>query len=243
MTFLRALVVGCLLWSATSASAEEGRKILMVVTSHDRIDEAHPTGLWLEEFAVPYELFTAAGHAVTVASPKGGAAPLDPRSAGDAGRFAPETMAALQDTVPLATLDPAGFDAVFVPGGHGTMFDFPNDPAVVRTVSHAIAVDAPLALVCHGPAALVGAMKPDGSPAAAGRRVTGFTNAEEDAVELTDQMPFLLETKLAEQGATFVGAANFTEHVVVDGNLVTGQNPASSAATARALLERLAAAP
>jgi len=188
-------------------------------------------------------MFTAAGHAVTVASPKGGAAPVDPRSAGDAERFAIDTMAALQDTVPLATLDPAGFDAVFFPGGHGTMFDFPDDPAVVRAVNHAIAVDAPLALVCHGPAALVGAVKPDGSPAVAGRLVTGFTNAEEDAVELTDRMPFLLETKRGEQGATFVGEANFVEHVVVDGNLITGQNPASSAAAARALLERLAAVP
>lgn len=243
MKHLAAVLAACLLWSTSAFSAEDTARILMVVTSHDRIDEAHPTGLWLEEFAEPYELFVAAGHQVTVASPKGGVAPVDPRSAGDAERFAVDTMAALQNTVPLARLDPADFDAVFFPGGHGTMFDFPDDPAVVRAVNHAIAADLPLALVCHGPAALVGAVKPDGSPAAAGRRVTGFTNAEEEAVELTEEMPFLLETKLGEQGATFVGAANFVEHVVVDGNLVTGQNPASSAAAARALLERLAAAP
>ncbi len=243
MKHLFALLFGSLLGLAVTASEQEARTILMVVTSHDRIDEAHSTGLWLEEFAEPYELFVAAGHQVTVASPKGGAAPVDPRSAGDTERFAADTVAVLQQTVPLASLDPAGFDAVFFPGGHGTMFDFPDDPAVVRTVNHAIAADLPLALVCHGPAALVGAVKPDGSPAVAGRLVTGFTNAEEEAVELTDAMPFLLETRLAELGATFVGEANFVEHVVVDGNLVTGQNPASSAAAARALLERLAAAP
>ena len=219
--------------------ARADKRVLMVVTSHDRIDENHPTGLWLEEFATPYELFRAEGYAVTVASPKGGAAPVDPRSLADESRFKPETLGALKSTAALAAIPLKDFDAVFFPGGHGTMYDLPNDPHVATTVTHFITQNRPLALVCHGPAALVGATLPDGSPAVKGRKVTAFTDAEERAVELDDEMPFLLETKLREQGGSFVGADNFVEHVVVDGNLVTGQNPASSEATARALIRLL----
>lgn len=222
------------------AFASGAKSILMVVTSHDRIDEEHPTGLWLEEFAVPYEMFKAAGHEVAVASTKGGATPLDPRSHDEhSSKHHPDTLSALQSTSALALLDLATFDAVFFPGGHGTMFDLPNDPAVSKTVAHFIGKDQPAAFLCHGPAALVNATLPDGSSVIAGRRVTGFTNAEEDAVQLTDKMPFLLETRLTELGAEFTGADNFAEHVVTDGNLITGQNPASSKAAAEALLMRL----
>lgn len=220
-------------------AGDAARQVLMVVTSHDRIDDAHPTGLWLEEFAAPYELFRAAGCEVTVASTKGGAAPVDPRSLADREKFQPSTLAALEQTLPLGGIALSDYDAVFFPGGHGTMYDLPGDPKVGETVTHFLAGGRPVALVCHGPAALVGATLPNGAPVVAGRKVTGFTNDEERAVELDDEMPFLLETRLREQGAEFIGASNFVEHIVVDGNLITGQNPASSAAAARALLEQL----
>lgn len=222
---------------ATKADAASSRNILMVVTSHDRIDENHPTGLWLDEFAAPYEIFVGNGHRVSVASPKGGPTPVDPRSLTEQDSFAPATLAALEKTTPLHTVDLNEFDAVFFPGGHGTMYDLPSDKAVIAAVNHFLSVDQPAAFVCHGPAALVGATRADGSPAVAGRRVTGFTNDEEKAVELDGLMPFLLESRLREQGGEFVGASNFAEHVVVDGRLVTGQNPASSIAAARALLD------
>jgi len=229
-----------LLATAMSVLAAEPSRILMVVTSHDRIDDTHPTGLWLEEFAIPYEIFTAAGHEVAVASTKGGTTPIDPRSLADREKFAPETLAALQSTDALASMNLSGYDAVFFPGGHGTMYDLPADINVAKAVTHFLEGQQPIALVCHGPAALVGATLADGTPAASGRKVTGFTNDEEKAVELDDVMPFLLETKLREQGATFIGASNFVAHVVVDGNLITGQNPASSADAAQALLKQLA---
>ena len=228
------------LGSGPELGAEPAGSILMVVTSHDRIDADHATGLWLEEFAVPYELFREARYDVTVASTRGGAAPVDPRSREEQKRFQAKTLAALETTVPLAEVELADFAAVFFPGGHGTMYDLPEDPSVARTVSHFLGRGLPIALVCHGPAALVGAKGPDGKPVVAGRKVTGFTNDEERAVELDSKMPFLLETRLRELGGEFTGAANFSEHVIEDGNLITGQNPASSAAAARAVLGQLA---
>ena len=225
--------------SGYSAVAESPKNILMVVTSHDRIDETHPTGLWLEEFATPYQLFVAAGHQVTVASPKGGAAPVDPRSLSQKATYASSTLAVLEQTRLLSEVNLGDFNAVFFPGGHGTMYDLPSDRSVIAAVNYFLNNQHPTAFVCHGPAALVGATKADGTPAVAGRRITGFTNDEEKAVELDDDMPFLLETRLRELGGEFTGAANFAEHVIVDGNLVTGQNPTSSEATAKALLELL----
>ena len=236
-TLLLPLCLACAVMAASAAEIATPRNILMVVTSHDRIDADHLTGLWLEEFAAPYEIFTNAGHRVTVASPRGGSAPIDPRSEADREKFAPETLSTLENTRVLEELDLKGFDAVFFPGGHGTMYDLPKDKSVTAAVNHFLSGNQPAAFVCHGPAALVSATKSDGIPLVAGRRVTGFTNEEEKAVELDDDVPFLLESRLREQGATFIGAPNFAEHVVVDGNLVTGQNPASSAAAARALLE------
>lgn len=238
-SFLAALA----LWLPVAPTLAEtsAPRILMVVTSHDRIDEAHPTGLWLEEFATPYEMFLSAGYQVTVASTRGGTAPLDPRSLGDRDKYQASTVETLERTIPLAELALDEFAAVFFPGGHGTMYDLPVDKKVGEAVVHFLTRQQPVALVCHGPAALVGATLPDGTAAVAGRRVTAFTNEEERAVELDDDMPFLLESKLIEQGANFAGAENFIEHVVVDGNLITGQNPASSAAAAHALLQQLAA--
>jgi len=213
--------------------------ILMVVTSHDRIAPDDPTGLWLEEFAVPYALFREAGYEVTVASPKGGKAPVDPRSLAGEEKPDPTALAALEDTETLGDLGLDGYVAVFFPGGHGTMFDLPTSETVQRAVAHFLEKDEPAAFVCHGPAALVGVTLSDGSAAVKGRKVTGFTDAEEKAVELDGKMPFLLETRLRELGGEFAGAELWQEHVVVDGNLITGLNPASSGKAAQALLERL----
>jgi putative intracellular protease/amidase len=219
------------------------RSILMVVTTHDRIDDEHPTGLWLEEFAVPYRLFREQGYDVTVASPKGGSTPIDPRSLPenpDDPAIA-EAMQALKNTAVLAGLDASGFDAVFFPGGHGTMFDLPN-PEIGRVVTDFATQDKVVASVCHGPAALVEARLPDGTPLVRGRRITSFSDAEEREVQLDKHMPFLLESRLRELGAQVETAANWSDHVVVDGKLITGQNPQSSGAAARALIEALSRA-
>ncbi|MGA0332337.1 MAG: type 1 glutamine amidotransferase domain-containing protein [Kiritimatiellia bacterium] len=218
--------------------------ILLVVTSKGEMENGKPTGLWLEEFAVPYEVFTEAGYEVIVVSPEGGAAPVDPRSLPE--NPTPAEKAALErlkNTRSLKDLKIPSVDAIFFAGGHGTMFDFPVDKNVSRLVTLAFEKDLPLGLVCHGPAALVGARTASGEPVAKGRQVTGFTNREEDAVNLTESMPFLLESKLREQGATFSSAENFKPHVVVDGNLVTGQNPASSRPAAEALLKQISRKP
>lgn len=233
-------VAAILLAGLTMDSSAAGRRILMVVTSHGEIKEGHPTGLWLEEFAVPYELFRAEKHDVTVASLKGGKVPVDPRSLSDRVKYQPETMAALQKARRLAKQDLDEFDAVFFPGGHGTMYDLPDNPKVAATVTHFLLQGQPIALICHGPAALVGAKTPDGKPVVAGRRLTAFTDSEERAVELDKLMPFLLETRLRELGADFSGGPDFAGRVVVDKNLITGQNPASSSAAARELLKQLA---
>lgn len=214
--------------------------ILLIVTSHAQMESGKPTGLWLEEFTVPYEVFTEAGYEVVVASPRGGKAPVDPRSLPE--NPDPEEQRKLDlltDTVALDSLPRKEFDGIFFSGGHGTMFDFPTDPHVQKLVSEALAQEQPLALVCHGPAALVGVSSGKGSAPLAGRTVTGFTNQEEEAVHLVEEVPFLLETRLRELGAEFIGGSTFQEHVVVDRNLVTGQNPASSRKTAEKLLERI----
>jgi putative intracellular protease/amidase len=220
----------------------EVRSILVVVTSHSTIADGHPTGLWFEEFAVPYGLFREQGYAVSVASPRGGEAPVDPRSL-DGYQATPQNeaaRAALRDTRRVdANLHADAFDAIFFPGGHGTMFDLPDNPEIRRLVSEFAQADKVLASVCHGPACLVGAMLRDGTPLVKGRRVTAFTDDEERAVELDRLMPFLLETRLRELGAEFVPAANWQDNVVVDGRLVTGQNPQSSASAARAVIRLL----
>ncbi len=242
MKTLMSLVFTGLLCVNAQAAEMEAAHLLMVVTSHGQIDPQTPTGLWLEEFAVPYAVFRNAGYAVTVASPLGGRTPVDPRSLEGEEELDPKVMAILGATRKLADLSLEEFDAVFFAGGHGTMFDLPSDEAVARTVSHFLVRHQPTAFVCHGPAALVGAVLPDGSPAVAGRRITAFTNEEERAVELADEMPFLLESRLRELGAEFVGAEKFEEHLVVDGNLITGQNPPSSRATANAVRDQVEAA-
>lgn len=218
------------------------KAILIVVTSHDRIDDTHRTGLWFEEFAVPYQLFSAQGYEIAVASPKGGPTPLDPHNI-PADIDSAETRAALQaldNTVPLASIDIAHFDAVFFPGGHGTMYDLPGNPDVVTMLRQYAEQDKIIGAVCHGPAALVGVTLSDGTPLVKGRKLTMFTNEEEQAVELASLMPFMLESKLRELGAHTVAGALWQDHTIVDGKLVTGQNPQSSNSVAQNIINLLA---
>ncbi len=216
-------------------------RILMVVTSADRMTSGEQTGLWLEEFAVPYLEFRNAGAEVTVASPAGGPAPIDPRSKPDdeqqeAWREASEALAR---TWPLRDINADEFDAVFLPGGHGTMFDLPENPELATVLESLARQGKVMAAVCHGPAAFVGPKGPDGRSLVDGKRIAVFTDDEERAVGLDGAVPFMLESRLRELGANVDKAANFQEHAVRDGNLVTGQNPPSSALTARLTLEAL----
>lgn len=222
--------------------------ILMVLTSHDRLgDTGEKTGFWLEEFAAPYYVFLDAGVEVALASPAGGQPPLDPKSgAPDAQtdatrRFAKDAdaQAALAATLRLADVDPDAFDAVFYPGGHGPLWDLTTDKDSIALIERLWSADKVVAAVCHAPAVLLNARDREGAALVAGRRVTGFTNDEEAAVELTDVVPFLLESELKGRGAAFSSAGSFEAHVVTDDRLVTGQNPASSAPAAQAVLELL----
>ncbi len=216
-------------------------KVLIVVTNHNAIDANHPTGLWLEEFATPYQLFSAAEIALTVASPQGGRVPVDPRSEPTAEQAAAwaEPIARLQNTLPTSAVKASDYDAIFMPGGHGTMFDLPGDAGLQRLLTDFAEQDKPIAAVCHGPAALTTARLADGSYLIAGKRMTGFTNEEERAAELDTLMPFLLESKLREAGGQFVAAAMWSDHVEQDGKLITGQNPQSSASVAQAIILEL----
>jgi len=220
----------------------------MVLTSHDQLgDTGKKTGFWLEEFAAPYYVLKDAGHAITLASPKGGQPPLDPKSdAEDAQtdatrRFKADTaaQAELAATRVLGEIKADDFDGVFYPGGHGPMWDLAEDADSIALIEATIAAGKPVALVCHAPAALKNVHAADGAPLVKGKRVTGFTNGEEEGVGLTKIVPFLLEDVLKEQGGDYSKGADFAPHVVHDGLLITGQNPASSAPAAEALLEAL----
>ncbi len=223
-------------------------KILMVLTSHDRLgDTGEKTGFWLEEFAAPYYVLLDAGAALTLASPAGGQPPLDPRSdAPDAqtaatGRFKsdPAAQAALAATTPLAQIDPGAFDAVFFPGGHGPLWDLAESADSRRIIEAFAADDRPIAAVCHAPAIFRHTQAPGGAPLVSGRRVTGFTNTEEEGVGLTKVVPFLVEDMLKTNGGLYEKGPDWGSYIVRDGNLVTGQNPASSEAAARELLTML----
>jgi len=217
------------------------KRILMIVTSHDRIDDDHQTGIWFEEFSVPYHKFLQQGYDVTVVSPAGGDAPLDANSLQDyqATEENEDAKAALKA---LPTLDDsfqaADYDAVFFPGGHGTMFDLPDNPHVQRLIRDTYSSGKPLAAVCHGPACLVNAIV-DNVSLIKGKKVTAFTDSEERAVQLDQLMPFMLETRLRELGVEFVPADDWSDNTVVDGNLVTGQNPQSSGSAADAVIKLL----
>ncbi|MCY7280966.1 MAG: type 1 glutamine amidotransferase domain-containing protein [Sphingomonas bacterium] len=227
-------------------------KILMVLTSHDQLgDTGKKTGFWLEEFAAPYYVLKDAGHDITLTSPRGGQPPLDPKSdAPDAQTDATRRFKAdgeaqdqLAATEILGEIDPSGFDAVFYPGGHGPMWDLAEDADSKALIETTIAAGKPVALVCHAPAVLKNVTTPDGAPLVKGKKVTGFTNGEEQAVGLTKVVPFLLEDMLKAKGGDYSKGADFTSYVVQDGLLITGQNPPSSEAAAEALLKALVKTP
>lgn len=236
VSFLAVFLAG-----VVSLSAAEPKTILVLVTGADKMTNGKPTGLWLEEFAVPYQALTAAGYQIEVATPKGGAAPIDPRS-----KPTPEQATAwkeaekrLGDTKPLSAMRAESFAGIFIPGGHGVMFDLVDDATAAKLIQDFDTQGKPIAAVCHGPAALVKVVRKDGTPLVKGKTVAAFTDDEERAVQLDKDMPFLLETKLRELGAKIDKKENFASHAVRDGNLITGQNPPSSEATAKLLIEAL----
>jgi putative intracellular protease/amidase len=222
--------------------------ILMVLTSHDRLgDTGKKTGFWLEEFAAPYYVFKDAGATITVASPAGGQPPLDPKSddpefqTDATGRFKadPAAQQVLANTVKLSSVSATAFDTVFYPGGHGPMWDLVNDRDSIRLIETMYAAGKPVAAVCHAPGVLRDVKGPDGEPLVKGKQVTGFADSEEEAVQLTKVVPFLVEDMLKQEGGKFSKGPDWQPYVVEDGNLITGQNPASSEAGARALLKKL----
>ncbi|MEP6501786.1 MAG: type 1 glutamine amidotransferase domain-containing protein [Betaproteobacteria bacterium] len=218
-------------------------RALFVATSSDRLASGHPTGLWVEEFAVPYMAALDADIRVVVASPAGGAIPLDAKSApsdSEKETWAP-ALAALGSSVTLASVQHEDFDAIFIPGGHGPMVDLAHDTILHALVARHDAGGKLIAAVCHGPAALVYAQRADGKPFFDGRRATGFTDTEERLAGLHDKVPFLLEDAMKSKGADFHSALlPLLSHIEHDGNLLTGQNPRSNAAIAKAMVSALA---
>ena len=220
-------------------------KILMVLTSHDKLgDTGEKTGFWLEEFAAPYYVFKDAGAEIVLASPAGGQPPLDPKSDAEDSqteatkRFKADEASnkALATTHKLADITTDGIDAVFYPGGHGPLWDLAENADSKRLIEAFAAADRPVGAVCHAPAVFRHTKGSDGKPLVSGKRVTGFTNSEEAAVGLTDVVPFLVEDMLTENGGHYEKGDDWASFVLVDGKLVTGQNPASSEAAAEKLL-------
>jgi putative intracellular protease/amidase len=223
-------------------------KIVMVLTSHDRLgDTGQKTGFWLEEFAAPYYVFKDAGADITLASPLGGQPPVDPKSdvadsqTDATRRFKTDhaAQAALAHTSKLSDVFAADFDAVFYPGGHGPLWDLAENASSIALIEATFAAGKPVVAVCHAPGVLRHAKAPDGTPLVRGKAVTGFTNTEEEAVGLTHVVPFLVEDALKKNGGVYSKADDWQSYVVSDGNLITGQNPASSEAAAKALLDLL----
>jgi putative intracellular protease/amidase len=224
-------------------------KILMVLTSHGQLgDTGLMTGFWLEELAAPYYLFKDAGAEIVLASPKGGQPPLDPKSNEPAfqtdmtRRFEADAAsnAQLAATVRLDSVSQADFDTVFYPGGHGPLWDLAEDKDSISLIESFLAAAKPVALVCHAPGVLRHVRTPDGKPLVEGKKVTGFTNTEEEAVGLTKVVPFLVEDELKAKGGLYSRGADWGSYVVTDGLLITGQNPASSGPAAKILIEQFA---
>lgn len=223
-------------------------RILIVTTSHTAIPGSdEPTGVWFEELAAPYYAFVDAGHEVLIASISGGQVPIDGRSLGETPlpatvrrfRDDPQASAAAAASRPVGEIDPSGFDALFLPGGHGTMWDYPGSADLSRLITTMLGSGRIVAAVCHGPAALAEVRGKDGAPIVRGRRIACFTDSEERAVKLDDKVPFLLESRLRERGAEISSGPDFAPHIVTDGALMTGQNPKSSAPLAGAVIEAL----
>jgi putative intracellular protease/amidase len=224
--------------------------ILMVLTSHDQLgNTGKKTGFWLEEFAAPYYIFKDAGASITLASPNGGQPPLDPKSdEPDAQteatrRFKNDAAAqeALAGTVKLNSVSGDDFDTVFYPGGHGPLWDLAEDQDSIKLIESMHGAGKLVTAVCHAPGVFRHARSADGTPLVKGRKVTGFTNTEEAAVQLTDVVPFLVEDMLKANGGQYTKGADWAPYVVTDGNLMTGQNPASSAPAAEQALAYLKA--
>ncbi|MGF6109057.1 type 1 glutamine amidotransferase domain-containing protein [Pseudomonas frederiksbergensis] len=222
--------------------------ILMVLTSHDQLgNTGKKTGFWLEEFAAPYYTFKDAGAQLTLASPKGGQPPLDPKSdepdaqtaATDRFRKDSAAQSALASTVVLSSVKAEDFDAVFYPGGHGPLWDLAEDQDSIALIEAFYKAGKPVATVCHAPGVLRHVKDAQGQPLVKGKRVTGFSNTEEEAVQLTDVVPFLVEDELKAKGGIYSKGADWASYITTDGLLLSGQNPASSEATAKALLAKL----
>ena len=213
-------------------------KILMFVTSHGDIDGVPTTGIWFTEFSEPFAAFIDAGAAVTVASPRGGPSPVDPRGYPKRGEIegVRDALERLNATAHGSAMKHDDFDGIFFPGGHGPMFDLATDPVVKKLIADFWTAGKPVAAVCHGPASLLDVVLPGGTTLLDGKRVTGFTKGEDALDALFSKMPFSLEDRMAREGASFVAKPPRTPHVEVDGLLVTGQNPVSAKATADAFL-------
>ena len=223
--------------------------VLMVLTSHDQLgNTGKKTGFWLEEFAAPYYAFLDAGATITLASPAGGQPPLDPKSdlpdfqTALTHRFKadPAAQAALASTRKLDDIRAEDFDTVFYPGGHGPLWDLAESPVSIRLIENFERAGKPIGFVCHAPGALRHVKAANGEPLIKDRRVTGFTNGEEDAVELSDIVPFLIEDEFKALGGLYEKGPDWAPYIVTDGRLITGQNPASSEGVALALLKQLA---
>jgi putative intracellular protease/amidase len=225
------------------------KKVLMVLTSHDTLgNTGRKTGFWLEELAAPYYTFKDAGVEITLASPAGGQPPLDPKSNEPSfqtdltRRFEADAAANAQlaATVRLDTVNQSDFDTVFYPGGHGPLWDLTNDKNSIALIEAFLAADKPVALVCHAPGVLRYVKTPAGRPLVEGKQVTGFANTEEEAVGLTQIVPYLVEDVLKELGGVYSKGPDWGSYVLTDGLLITGQNPGSSADAAALLLKRIA---
>ena len=223
-------------------------KVLIVLTSHDQLgNTGEKTGFWLEEFASPYYHLKDAGAELILASPRGGQPPLDPKSSApdfqtdDTRRFDsdPAAQNELANTARLAEMKVEDFDAVFYPGGHGPLWDLHNDTDSIALIEGFIAAGKPVATVCHAPAVLLKARDPNGDPLVKGKQVTGFSNSEEAAVDLVDVVPYLLEDQLIAMGGKYQKVEDWNSLAIVDGLVITGQNPGSSAAVADALIKAL----
>ena len=231
-----------------AAKGGQTMKILIVLTSNDKLGgTGERTGVWLEEFVAPYYVFKSAGAKVVVASPLGGNPPIDPRSDNDSAQTTatarfhtdPYAQSALVRSTKLSTVSADDFDAVFFPGGHGLLWDLVDDTSSIALIERFLSTDKPVATVCQGTGALRNAKSTQGHPVVQGHNVTGSSTTEEQAVGLVCVLPFLIEDMLVASGGIFSKAGDWQPHVVSDGLLVTGQNPASSQATGRALVQRL----
>ncbi len=217
------------------------KHILMVVTSADKMSNGKQTGLWLSEFVEPYNEFMKKGYRVTVASPLGGHTPIDANSLSGDDEDVSKLSQVLANTVKLEDASANAFDGIFLPGGHGTMFDLPENKTLQKLIRDFYESKKVVGAVCHGPAGLVGVTLSDGNPLVRGKHLTAFTDSEEQEAGLDKDVPFLLERKFRELGAVFITGANWSDHVEVDGNLVTGQNPQSGTGAALAFINVLEA--